>query len=55
MLAAVPAILNGAAIPPRVNNTYVALIPKKPRPVDMGDLSQSTFVTLFTKCVNSII
>ena len=38
VIAAILAILNGHAIPPKLNHTWVTLIPKKSKPSSMGDL-----------------
>jgi len=55
VIAAVLAILNGHAIPPKLNHTWVTLIPKKPKPSLMGEFRPISLCDVRYKLVTKVI
>jgi len=55
VVAIVLEILNGHAIPPSLNNTYVALIPKKPSPTHISDFRPISLCNVAYKLVMKLI
>jgi len=53
--AAIIAILNGHAIPPKLNLTYVALIPKKPKLTTMANFRPISLCTVTYKLVTKVL
>ena len=55
MSTAVLAILNGSPIPEGMNHTYVALIPKKHKPIDVSDFRPISLCNVIYKLVTKVI
>ena len=55
VVAAVLAILNGHAIPPKLNHTHVALIPKKPSPTHILEFRSISLCNVAYKLVTKVI
>jgi len=55
VVAAVLAILNGHAIPPRFNHTFVALIPKEPCPTHISEFRPISLCNVAYKLVTKVI
>ena len=49
------AIVNGHPIPPKLNHTYVALIPKKPKPEHISDFYPINLCNIVYKLVTEVI
>ena len=55
MSRVVLAILNGHAIPPRLNHTFVALIPKKHKPDSISDFRPISLYNVVYKLVMKVL
>jgi len=53
--SAILAILNGHAIPPKMNHTFVTLIPKKPKAVTMLEYWPISLCNVIYKLVTKVI
>jgi len=48
-------ILNGHPIPPKLNHTFVALIPKKPRPEHISEYRSISLCNMVYKLVTKVV
>jgi len=55
VVAVMLAILNGHAIPPSFNHTFVALIPKKPQPSHISEFRPISLCNVTYKLVTTVI
>ena len=55
MCAAILVVLNGPSIPPKLNHTFMALIPKKPNALSMSDFRSISLCNMIYKLVTTVL